>query len=155
MKLVNKTLCLALGLAAFSGAVSADDLIATTARTKGGMHSVGLDYIGTGTGVGMEFVVALPAGATNVDVSGCLKGSGLPSSHSGQCVYNAESNEVIAIAFSPANAPLQGAINLGVVRYKSLQKGKSEATIRGLVVADGKGGTVPSEIQTEDASLGK
>lgn len=153
MKLVNKTICLALGLAAFSGAVSADDLIATTARSKGGMNSVGLDYIGTGTGTGMEFVIALPAGATQVDVSNFMKS--LPSTHTGSAAYNAQTNEVIAIAFSASNAPLEGAINLGVVRYKSLQKGKSEATIRGLVVADSKGGTVPSEIQTEDASLGK
>ena len=153
MKLVNKTICLALGLAAFSGAVSADDLIATKARSKAGVHSVGLDYIGTGTGVGMEFVIALPAGASQVDISGFMKS--LPSTHTGSAVYNAQANEVVAIAFSPSNAPLQGAINLGVVRYKSLQKGKAEATIRDLVVADTKGGTIPSEIQTEDASLGK
>jgi hypothetical protein len=153
MKLLNTTICLALGLAAFSGAASADDLIATQARAKGGVHSVGLDYIGTGTGVGMEFVIALPAGATQVDISGFMKS--LPATHTGSAVYNAQANEVVAIAFSPTNAPLDGAINLGVVRYKSLQKGKSEATIRDLVVADTKGGTIPSEIQTEDASLGK
>lgn len=154
MKLFNKSICLALSLAAFSGYAAADDLVGTTAKGKGGMNSVGLDLFTSGESVAFEFVVALPKGATNVDVSGCMKS--LPSTHSGQCVYNAESNEVIAIAFSPSNAKLQsGTINLGTVRYKSLQKDKSEATIRGLVVADGKGSTIPSEIQTEDAMLGK
>ena len=100
MKLMNKSLFLAFGVVAFSGVVSADDLIATTARAKGGMNTVALDYVGSGNGVAMEFEVALPDGATQVDVSGFMKS--LPSTHSGSAFYNPKTNTVVAVAFSPS-----------------------------------------------------
>jgi hypothetical protein len=149
----GKTLILALALGGVSAAASADDLIATQGMGKGGQRTVALDLSTGGDSTAFEFVVVLPADAKNVDVSGCMKG--LPASHSAQCVYNEKSKEVTAIAFSATNAKLTGMLNLGTIRYNSLQKVKGGAKIQGLVVANGTGSTVPSEIQTEEASLGK
>ena len=153
MNKFSKSLVLALALGGLSAAVSADDLIATQGAGKSGSRTVALDLSTGGDSTAFEFVVALPSDAKNVDVSGCLKA--LPASHSGQCVYNETTKEVTAIAFSATNAKLSGMLNLGNIRYNSLQKVKGSAKIQGLVVANGTGGSVPSEIQTEDASLGK
>jgi hypothetical protein len=140
MNKISQTVALLCTLAAGSQVAVADDPIA-------------LDLVTSGNSVAFEFVVQLPKGATNVDLSSCLKG--LPASHKGQCVHHEKSGEVIAIAFSTENAKLpSGALALGNVRYTSLLKGGAAATIRDLVVADGLGKTVQSEVQTEDALLG-
>jgi hypothetical protein len=153
MNMLIKSLTAALALSAIALPVAADDLIATNGVGKGGMNTVALDLVTGGESVAFEFVVALPKGATNVDVSGCLKG--MPASHQGKCVYNEKANQVIAIAFSASNEKLPTELNLGMVRYGSLQKGASAATIQDLVVADARGGSIPSEIRSENALLGK
>lgn len=153
MKSFQKGLILALALGGLSTVASADDLIATQGAAKGGQRTVALDLATGGDSVAFEFEVKLPGDAKNVDLSGCLKS--LPATHSAQCVYHDKSQTVVAIAFSPSNAKLSGVLNLGTIRYTSLQKSKSDAKIQGLVVANGTGASVPSEIQTEDASLGK
>ena len=131
----------------------ADDLLSTQAMTKGGRSTVALDLVTSGDSVAFEFVVKLPKGATNIDLSDCLKG--LPSTHKGQCVHHEKTSEVIAIAYSVQNDKLPGgALALGNVRYTSLLKGGEAATIEGLVVADGMGKTIQSEVRTEDALLG-
>ena len=154
MNMLLKSFSVALALSAVSLSVSADDLIATTAANKGGMNTVALDLVTSGESVAFEFVVALPKGAANVDLSGCLKG--IPSSHQGKCVFNEKMNQVVAIAFSATNAKLpSGGLSLGSVRYTSLQKDGATATIQDLVVADGSGGAIQSEIRSENALLGK
>lgn len=142
--------------AALLGGVSlahADDLIGTIAASRSGQNTVALDLVTSGESVAFEFVVKLPKGATNVDLSNCLKG--LPSTHKGQCVHHEKTSEVIAIAYSTQNTKLPvGALSLGDVRYTSLLKGRSAATIEGLVVADGAGNALQSAIRSEEALLG-
>jgi hypothetical protein len=150
MKFLRNSVYLALAIGFASTSVMADDLIGTTAEGKGGRNTVALDFVTSGESVAFEFVVALPKGATKVDVAGCMKG--LPSTHQAKCVYNDQANEVTALIFSTSNAKLpSGALNLGSISYNSLLKGGAGATIRDLVVADGLGKTIQSEIRTEDA----
>jgi len=100
-----------------------------------------------------EFVIVVPKGATNVDLSKCL--AGLPASHTGKCQFNEKAGEVIAIAFSASNTKLpKGAVGLGSVSYASLLKGGNNAIIRDLVVGNDRGLAVPSNIQIDDALLG-
>jgi hypothetical protein len=155
MNIATKTSILALALGVFSFSASADDLIGTIGQGKGGRTTVALDLITSGESTVFEFVIDVPKGATNVDVSKCL--SSLPSSHIGKCQYNAESGEVIGIAYSTTNALLQkGALDLGSVTFNnSLQKGGKGASIRGLQVGNNVGAEIPSNIQIEDALLGK
>jgi hypothetical protein len=152
MNTMTKVALAAALLSGFSLA-HADDLLSTQAAGKGGQNTVALDFVTSGDSVAFEFVVKLPKGATNVDLSSCLKG--LPSTHKGQCVHHEKSGEVVAIAYSETNAKLPGgALALGNVRYTSLLKGGAAATIEGLVVADGSGKAIQSEIRSEDALLG-
>jgi hypothetical protein len=153
MNSVKKIIALAVVLGTASFGVSADDLIATQAAGKGGRNTVAFDLVTSGESTVVEFVVQLPKGATNVDVSKCM--TGVPSSHQGKCQYHEKTGEVIAIAYSSNNALFaSGAIGLGSVSYDSLLKGGSAATIRDLVVGNDRGIEIPSNIQTEDALLG-
>lgn len=155
MTTFKKSLVLALALGVASFAVSADDLIGTIGKGKGGRTTVALDLITSGQSSVFEFVIDVPKGATNVDVSKCL--SGVPSTHLGKCQYNAETGEVIGIAYSTTNALLpKGSVDLGTVTFNSsLLKGAKGATIRGLQVGNNVGVEIPSAIQIEDSLLGK
>jgi hypothetical protein len=153
MKSLSKYTSLAFALALASTPAFADDLLGTFAKGKGGVNNMALDLVTSGESVAFEFVIEVPKGATNVDVSKCL--STLPATHIGKCQYNDKTREIIAIAYSTTNAKLPaGALGLGGISYTSLQKGGSGATIRDLVVADGVGQTIQSEIRSEDAMLG-
>lgn len=147
----SAVLAIALGVASVSAL--ADDLLGTVGHSKDGRTTVALDLVTGGETTVFEFVVEVPKGARNVDVSKCL--TGLPATHTAKCQYNEKSGEVIAIAYSPSNTALpKGALELGSVSYGSLQKGGSKATIRGLEVGNGRGLAIPSDIQIDDTFLG-
>ena len=155
MKTVNKSVLLAMILGAASFGASADDLIGTVGKGKAGRTTVALDLITSGESSVFEFVVEVPKGATKIDISKCLKA--LPASHSGECRYNEKTGEVIGIAFSPTAALLpKGAVEVGTVTFvDSLAKGGNGVKIRDLQVGTRTGVAIPSNIQVEDALLGK
>src|SRR5688572_4217757 len=136
MTTFKKSLILAMALGVASFAASADDLVGTIGKGKGGRTTVALDLITSGQSSVFEFVIDVPKGATNVDVSKCLKA--IPATHLGKCQYNAETGEVIGIAYSTTNALLpKGSVDLGTVTFNSsLLKGGKGATIRGLQVGN-------------------
>lgn len=155
MNIVKKSLFLAMAFGAASFSASADDLIGTVGKGKGGQTTVALDLITSGESSVFEFVVAVPKGAMKVDTSKCMKS--LPATHTGRCEYNAETNEIIGIAYSNSAAVLpKGAMELGTVGFvDSLAKAGDSVIIRNLQVGNKVGTAIPSNIQVEDAFLGK
>lgn len=155
MNISNKSVLLAMVLGAASFGACADDLIGTVGKGKAGRTTVALDLITSGESSVFEFVIEVPKGATKIDTSKCMKA--LPATHQGQCQYNAETNEVIGIAFSPSASILpKGAVELGTVTFvDSLAKGGNGVNIRNLQVGTRTGDAIPSNIQVEDALLGK
>jgi hypothetical protein len=153
MNLVRKSLVVALALGGVSGVACADELIGTVAQGKGGQTTIMFDLATGGETTVFEFVVAVPKGATNVDVSKCL--STLPVGTTGKCQYSEKTGEVIAIAYSPTNSRLpEGVQALGSVSFKSLLKVDPQVSIRGLAVGSYRGAEIPSNIQIEDALSG-
>jgi len=155
MNIAKKSILMGMILGAVCFSASADDLIGTVGKGKAGRTTVALDLITGGESSVFEFVIEVPKGATKVDTSNCMKG--LPSTHSGQCQYNVDTGEVIGIAFSPSASVLpKGAVELGTVTFvDSLAKGGNEVKIRNLQVGNRTGSAIPSNIQVEDALLGK
>lgn len=149
----KKSLVLALALGVASLSASADDLLGTVAQAKNGRATIAFDLVTGGETTVFEFVVNVPKGATNVDLSKCL--AGLPATTSGKCQYNEKTGEIIAIAFSPSNTRLpEGVVSLGSVSFGSLLKVNAAATINGLAVGNYRGLDVPSKIQIQDALSG-
>lgn len=155
MTIIHKSALLAIALGATSFAASADDLIGTIGKSRNGSTVVAIDLITNGDSSVFEFVVEVPKGAKNIDVSKCL--SGLPSTHIGKCQYNEADGEIIGIAYSTTAATLpKGVVELGTVSFQgSLLKSGKAANIRGLQVGNRLGVAIPSNIQIEDASSGK
>lgn len=155
MKTLNKSILLAMILGAASFGASADDLIGTVGKGKAGRTTVALDLITGGESSVFEFVVEVPAGATKVDISKCLKT--LPSTHTGECRYNEKTREVIGVAYSQSASLLpKGAVELGTVTFvDTLAKQSNGVKIRDLQVGTRTGTAIPSNIQVEDALLGK
>lgn len=154
MTTFNKSLALGLALSVASFSSFADDLLGSVAQGSNGRTTVAFDLATGGETTTIEFVVGVPKGATNVDISKCF--AGLPTSTTAKCQYNEKTNEIIAIAYSPTNTPLpDGLVALGSVSFTSLQKVNANTTIRGLETSNYRGQVTSSNIQVQDALSGK
>jgi len=91
-----------------------------------------------------EFELPVPSDTT-VDTAKCLVS--LPSTHTGQCVYQSARNQVLVIVYSPNNEALPaGWSSIGQVTYQGpLVKG---FTARNILAADPGGVAVGVKVQS-------
>ena len=119
------------GVLAASVNVSANEVISTASKSKGGQ--LALDFLNSGGTTAFEFEVVLPKGA-KVDTGKCV--SELPSSHTAACRFNEKSGRVVVIVYSAGNALLpKGVVSLGMLSGSGLEK----ASIQNLLVSNVEG----------------
>ena len=114
--------------AADSQAISAEgsnEVLVTQSAAKGkGGKTFALDFVSDGNAIAFEFTLAFPQGTdlSKLAMGDCI--SQLPSTHTGKCIANEKTGELLVIVYSPNNARLApGIVSVGEVGISSMAKG--------------------------------
>lgn len=134
----------AASLLVFSAGVSANEVVSTVGKAKGGQMA--LDFMNSGGVTALEFEVVVPKGV-KVDTSKCV--SELPSSHVGACRFNEKNGRVVVMVYSNDTALLpEGMVSIGRLQGGGI----GNASVRNLLISNVKGESVASTSKSQAQS---
>jgi hypothetical protein len=115
---------------------SDSEVLVTQSSQKGKASSYGLDFVSDGNAIAFEFTVQFPEGAdmSKVSIANCA--SQLPASHTGKCLANPKTRELLVMVYSMNNAKLPaGIVSVGNVSYSGMLKSQP-TVVKALAVDD-------------------
>jgi hypothetical protein len=123
---------------AVDAGLGSNEVMVTQSSAKGGKpgSAFGLDFVSDGNAVAFEFTVAFPKGTNlrSVNLDKCV--SQLPSSHTGKCLANENTGEVLVMVYSLSNAKLPaGIVSVGEIAMGAQSKSAPQV-IKALAVDD-------------------
>jgi hypothetical protein len=148
---ISKALCSTAGLLLSSFALAAppvaveqasgslmdsNQVLVTQATDKNKGNRYGLDFVSDGNAIAFEFTLAFPKGTRlgSMDISKCV--SQLPSSHTGKCMINENTSELLVLVYSMSNAKLPaGVVTVGDVGLGAGSKA-SPSVVKAIAVDD-------------------